>query len=127
MKQPCEHVDFETINQFECLEYEEFNNFAQSRNINLKNIDMHSLADELSKRQNLLRGKEFDNKVWIPLLQPCNSGDQKKILAFMALTVFCCMRDEQVDLNLAVALIYCISRVSAENIRSKLKKLIKSS
>ena len=127
LKQPCEHVDFETINPFECLENEEFNNFAQSRNINLKNIDMDSLADELSKRQNLLRGKEFDNKVWIPLLQPCNSGDQKKILAFMALTVFCCMRDEQVDLNLAVALIYCISRVSAENIRSKLKKLIKSS
>ena len=126
LKQPCEHVDFETINPFECLENEEFNNFAHSHNVNLKNMDIDALADELCKRQNLLRGNEFDNKVWIPLLHPCNSGDQKKILAFIALTVFCCMRDEQFDLNFAVELIYCISRVSAENIRSKLKKLIKS-
>ena len=126
LKQPREPVEFDSINPFDRLDNEEFNKFAQKHNMNLKHIDVDALADELCKRQNLLLGKEFDNKVWIPLLQPCNSGDQKKILAFMALTVFCCMRDEQVDLNLAVALIYCISRVSAENIRSKLKKLLKT-
>ena len=121
-----EPVEFETIDPFDRLANEEFNIFATKHNIDLKNIDLDALADELCKRQAFLRGQEFNNMVWKPLLEPCNCVDQKKILAFMALTVFCCSRDEQVDLNLAVALIFCISRVSSENIRSKLKKLIKN-
>ena len=121
-----ESVEFEAIDPFERLANEEFNKFAKKHNIDLKNIDLDSLSDELCKRQDFLRGQEFNNMVWKPLLEPCNCADQKKILAFMALTVFCCSRDEQVDLNLAVALIFCISRVSAETIRNKLKKLIKN-
>ena len=97
----------------------QFKEFATQRKVAIKLINIDELIAEFSRRVSVLTGFEIDTTVvWAPLLHPVTSGFQVEHLALMALALHFFGNTE-----LALAIIYCVSKNSKESIRKMLSKL----
>jgi hypothetical protein len=104
------------------INWERFKVYAKQRGLVFDDEDMEDVARELGTRCLVLRCEEFKPRIWRHLKKGVTSGYSKQFVALMTLALFV-TADNEPNMDTAVALIYCISRIGVDKIRENLKAI----
>ena len=91
---------------------EDFRKRAVEKHIDLEGVNLGDVNGELTKRINLLSGMPFDSSIWPPLQRHARLRNCNRLSALFALCLFS-YRD---DIEFAVALMFCISKLTTKRI-----------
>ena len=91
---------------------EDFRKWASEKHIDLEGVNLADVNGELTKRINILSGMPFDGSILPPLQRHAHSRYCNRLSALFALCLFS-YRD---DIKLAVALMFCISKLTTKRI-----------
>ena len=100
---------------------EDFRKWAFEKHIDLNGVNLADVNGELTKRINLLSGMPFEGSIWPPLQRHARSRYFNRLSALFALCLFS-YRD---DIELAVALMFCISKFTTKRISRNFGLIIK--
>lgn len=102
------------------LNEEEFKAFYKSKQLFLDGVDIRGVFDELMDRVRFLRGEKTYQNLWRPVRE-MEGLILKDYVALFAMALFYF----PFDLDLAVALLFCVNRIGKADIRRRMKQIAK--